>query len=181
MNRKNDSEREGNILKGLVAGVAGGLVASFVMDRFQYAWIAIGESMNNLDGSKDEEKKQQDEEQEPSTVKAAEAISENLFGHHLTEKEKEYAGPAVHYATGAGSAAIYGMAAEIYPDVTIGAGMPFGTAVWLVVDEGAVPVLGLSKPPLEYPASTHVYALASHLVYGLSTEVVRRAVRQALH
>jgi putative membrane protein len=51
---------------------------------------------------------------------------------------------------------------------------------WLVVDETAVPVLGLSKPPTDYPASTHVYALASHLVYGLTAELVRRSLRKVM-
>ena len=41
-------------------------------------------------------------------------------------------------------------------------------------------VLGLSKPPTEVPVSKHVYALASHFVYGLTTDLVRRAVRSAL-
>jgi hypothetical protein len=43
-----------------------------------------------------------------------------------------------------------------------------------------LPALGLSKPTTEYPLSTHAYALASHLVYGLTTEIVRGAVRGAL-
>jgi hypothetical protein len=37
--------------------------------------------------------------------------------------------------------------------------------------------VGLAKWPTEYPLSTHVYALASHFVYGLTAEAVRRAVR----
>lgn len=181
MNRKEISNgNDRNIVKGLVAGVAGGLVASFVMDQFQYAWMAVAESVKNGAESEQEEKKKESEEQEPANIMAAEAISEKVFGHHLAEGEKEYAGQAVHYVTGGGSAAIYGAAAEIYPEVTVGAGMPFGTAVWLIVDEGAVPALGLSKSPLEYPASNHVYALASHLVYGLTTEYVRRSVRSVL-
>jgi len=44
----------------------------------------------------------------------------------------------------------------------------------------AVPAAGLSKSPREIPLITHVYALASHLVYGWITETVRRAVRRAL-
>jgi len=43
-----------------------------------------------------------------------------------------------------------------------------------------LPLLGLSKGPTEYPLSIHVYALASHFVYGLTAEAVRRAVRNAL-
>ena len=38
----------------------------------------------------------------------------------------------------------------------------------------------LCKPPKEYPASTHLYGLASHRVYGLSLEMVRRDARRML-
>jgi len=64
--------------------------------------------------------------------------------------------------------------------VTAAAGVPFGAVFWLTADEAAVPLLGLAKAPTEYPVSTHVYALASHLVYGLTAELVRRTVRDAL-
>ena len=94
--------------------------------------------------------------------------------------EKKLAGDAVHYATGGTSAAVYGVAAEFVPEVTAGAGIPFGTAVWLVIDEGAVPLLKLSKAPAAYPLSTHAYALASHFVYGVTTEVVRRTLRSTV-
>ena len=127
-----------------------------------------------------DEVKDESEQQDDTTVKTASAISEGLFGHKLTKNEKKIAGPVVHYSLGTGVGGLYGAAAEVAPEVTMGAGLPFGAAFWLVVDETAVPVLGLSKPPTEYPVSTHVYALASHLVYGLTAELVRRAVRKAL-
>ncbi len=181
--------RQPEVLKGLAAGTIGGLVASWVMDEFQYAWVKVSRSMQQLqqNGSDDssaanhaEQSQSGDEEQEPATVKAAEMVSEKIFGHQLAKDEKVMAGDAVHYATGAASAAIYGMTAELVPEVTVGAGLPFGAAVWLVVDEAAVPLLRLSKGPTEYPPSTHIYALASHFVYGLTTEVVRRALRRTI-
>ena len=86
----------------------------------------------------------------------------------------------MHYGMGASSAAIYGVLAEVAPIVTIGDGAGFGTGLWLLADEVAVPAAGLSKPPKEIPLTTHIYALASHLVYGWITETVRRAVRRAL-
>ena len=98
----------------------------------------------------------------------------------MTRREKEIAGPAVHYAFGATMGAMYGVLAEVAPAVSAGWGMPFGTALWLAADEVAVPALGLSKSPTEYPASTHASALASHLVYGLSVDLVRRVFRSAL-
>jgi uncharacterized membrane protein YagU involved in acid resistance len=173
-------ENEGNVLKGLIAGLVGGLVASWTMNKFQALWIEIAERMEDSKGDSSQKQSQNGEEQEPATTKAASAILEGIFNHKLTEEEKKVAEPAVHYAVGGVSGAVYGAAAELMPSVTFGAGIPFGTVVWLVVDEGAVPILGLSKSPTEYPVSIHVYALASHFVYGLTTEVVRRAVRRIL-
>jgi putative membrane protein len=98
----------------------------------------------------------------------------------LTESEKKIGGTAVHYSLGTGVGGLYGAVAEVAPEITAGAGLPFGAAFWLVVDEGAVPMLGLSKGPTSFPLSTHAYALTSHFVYGLTAEIVRRAVRKAL-
>ncbi len=81
---------------------------------------------------------------------------------------------------GATSGAIYGAMAELLPSVTLGAGLPFGTAVWLIADEATLPALGLAKSPTEVPVSKHAYALASHFVYGLTTDIVRRVVRRTL-
>ncbi len=158
----------GDVVKGAVAGLVGGLVASFVMSEFQALLSAISE---------EEKKPKNKKENEPANVKTAEAISENVFDHRLKKSEKEPAGEAVHYAMGAGSGLIYGIASEIAPMTTVGLGLPFGAAVWLVADDVIVPALGLAKPATEYPLSTHAYALVSHLVYGLTTDLVRRAVR----
>lgn len=119
-------------------------------------------------------------EQDDATVKTANAISESILGHELQENEKKAAGAAVHYAFGTVSGGVYGALAEVAPQVTTAAGVPFGAAFWLLADEITVPLLGLSKGPNQYPLSTHAYALASHLVYGATTELSRRAVRQIL-
>ena len=161
----------GNVWKGLVAGLAGGLVASWTMNRFQDLWFQASAS---------EAKQSENDESDDTTVRTASAISEGIFRHKLTRQEKKIAGPAVHYSLGAGVGGLYGAIADVRPEITMGAGLPFGAAFWLVVDEGAVPILGLAKGPSEYPVSTHAYALASHFVYGFTTELVRRYVRKAL-
>ncbi|HEY0365970.1 MAG TPA: DUF1440 domain-containing protein [Pyrinomonadaceae bacterium] len=183
---------EGDVWKGLAAGLIGGLVASWTMNRFQDVWMKLSEISEQSQGARDEQQgdgqnsgqgEQQakgGEEQDDTTVKAASAISEGIFDHELTKSEKKIAGSAVHYSLGTGVGGLYGAVAELAPEVTTGAGLPFGAAFWLVVDEGAVPLLGLSKGPTEYPLSTHAYALASHFVYGLTAETIRRAIRRAL-
>ncbi len=42
--------------------------------------------------------------------------------------------------------------------------------------EIGVPLTGLSKPPTEYPLKDHASAFAAHLVFGVTTEGVRRLV-----
>jgi putative membrane protein len=175
----NDGER--SLWKGAVAGLIGGLVASWTMNRFQDVWVKLAEHHDGSNqDSKFETQRSGDQEQDDTTVRAASAISEGLFDHRLTEGEKTIAGPAVHYSLGTGVGGLYGAAAEVAPEITAGVGVPFGAAFWLIVDEGAVPLLGLSKEPTKYPLSTHVYALTSHFVYGLTAELVRRSVRKAL-
>ena len=174
MRAAHSNETQSKILKGLASGIIGGLVASWTMDQFQYAWMKFARLASN---NQEADKQSNDE---PATVKAAEIVSSNIFNHQLAQSEKKTAGAMVHYATGGTSGAVYGVAAELAREVTSGAGIPFGTAVWAAVDEAEVPLLGLAKGPAEYPISTHVYALASHFVYGMTTECVRRALRKTL-
>ena len=191
--RKGTTKRgEGDVLKGLAAGLVGGLIASWTMNRFQDVWNELARSPSSVDESQpvaegresgqspQQTQKKSDEEQDDATVKTASAISEGIFDHKLTKSEKKIAGPAVHYAFGTSVGGLYGAAAELAPEVARGAGLPFGAAFWLVADETALPLLGLSMGPTAYPVSTHVYALASHFVYGLTAELVRRTVRGRL-
>jgi putative membrane protein len=181
-----DRNTSGDVWKGVVAGLVGGLVASWTMNRFQDVWGKLSVERESSSEQSSEQQKSvetdqpDNDEQDDTTVKAASAFSEGIFGHRLTKDEKKIAGPAVHYSLGTAIGGLYGAAAEIAPEVTKGAGVPFGAAFWLVVDETAVPLLGLSKGPTGYPLSTHIYALTSHFVYGFTAEAVRRAVRRAL-
>jgi putative membrane protein len=194
--QKNERARgghEGDIWKGLAAGVVGGLIASAVMNQFQALLSKLVEGKERSHGAQSLQQgspqrglgrelaaQGKDDADDDAPERLANAISVGLFDHELTKPEKERAGVAFHYVMGASSGVIYGAAAEFAPVVTAGAGLPFGAAVWLVADEGVVPAAGLSKSPSEYPLSVHAYAFASHLVYGLTTELVRRAVRSAL-
>ena len=163
-----DSIRSRSVWRGAAAGVVGGLVASWVMTQFQSAMSKPSQKSQPQPSS---------ESGDDATVKTANKISESAAGHTLTSEEKKVAGPLVHYVFGSAMGAVYGALAEAAPVTTRGWGLPFGTALWFGADEVAVPALKLAKPPAEYPASTHASALAAHLVYGATTEGVRRAVR----
>lgn len=191
--KRESEEHEGDVLKGLAAGVVGGFVASAVMNGFQALWSRLAEGEERSHGAqslqqgtpqhgvgRELQAEGKDDAEDDAPERLANAISVGVFDRELTDREKDAAGTAFHYAMGTTSGALYGAVAEIIPQVKAGAGLPFGAAVWLAVDEGLVPAAGLSKSAKEYPLSIHAYALTSHLVYGLTTELVRRAVRRAL-
>jgi hypothetical protein len=191
--RRGSRRGESSALKGLAAGAVGGLAAAFVMNQFQAAWsrVAVGEERSHgaqslQQGSpregvgRDLRIEGADRPEDDATERLANTLSAGVLERELTEREKDAAGTAFHYAMGLASGAIYGALAEFAPAAKSGAGMPFGLAVWLVADEGLVPAAGLSKSADEYPLSIHAYSIASHLVFGLTAEAVRRALRAAM-
>ena len=170
-----------NIGKGIAAGMAGGLVAAWAMERFQSALPRVRQTIAEPQPSYIYTgARQPAQATEPATVKAAAAISSAVLHRSLRPDQKETAGEVVHYAVGAIAGGIYGVLAEYLPEARLGAGSAFGAALWAVSDEIGVPLSGLSRPPEDYPLRVHAAALAAHLVYGLSTELLRSALRRGV-
>ncbi|MEG8025718.1 DUF1440 domain-containing protein [Sphingomonas aurantiaca] len=151
-----------NIWAAAAAGLVAGLAASFVMDRFQAGVAALSSS---------------DSDAEPATEKAADKVSQAVVGHEVPDDRKPLAGQAVHYALGAGLGVVYAVAAEYRPAVTAGYGTAFALANTALLDEAAVPAVGLGDAPWKTAPSTHLYSVASHIVFGTVTEGVRRLLR----
>ena len=186
-------KREVSLLKGAAAGLVAGFVASWVMNQFQ---AKLGESFSGRQkshGAQSEQtgtpeagageflkKRGADSAEDNAAERTANVLSVAALNKPLSREEKDLGGTIFHYAFGAGTGALYGAASEVVPFVRTGLGLPFGLGVWAVADEFVVPALGLSKPPSDYPVSIHGYAFASHLVYGLTTELTHRLTRRAL-
>jgi putative membrane protein len=145
---------------GLFVGVAAGLVASAAMAAFQAQ----------------AEKLMPDSDEDPATVKVADAASEAVIGDPVPEPYREQAGQAVHYIAGAVIGGIYGVLTEYRPEASAGFGSAYGVATSALFDEAAVPALGLAPAPAETPLATHAYGAASHLVYGWVLEGVRALI-----
>lgn len=113
---------------------------------------------------------------EPATQKAASRAAEMIEGRPLSERERAAAGSVLHFAFGTAVGALYGALAAMSPRIAAGAGVPFGIGVFVLAGEVGVPAAGLSRRPTSYPPSRHLAALATHAVYGLTLECVRRAM-----
>lgn len=152
-------------LRGATAGLAAGLVASLVMDLAQKGLSKLRSSEGGG---------------EPATEQAADRLAQAATGAPVPDERKPIAGQAVHYGFGALLGLGYGIAAEYWPQSTAGWGSAYGIGNALLFDEAAVPAAGLGQAPCDAPASTHLYTLASHLVFGAAAEGTRRLVRAAL-
>ena len=120
------------------------------------------------------------QEGDDATVRVASTVTRTMTGSDVPPHRQKLAGSIVHYAFGATMGAAYGAIAEVLPRVAVGAGVPFGAAVWLGAHVAVVPALGLADPPTRRPRSAEALELGLHLLYGLTTDVVRRLVRPRL-
>lgn len=194
--REISEESERSFPKAILAGLVGGFIGTMVMTEFQNAWNKASTALSrdagspaslhsgllgwHEQGSSAGQDSREQPQSENATMKAAEKLAE-LAGKHLSYEQKKRLGPVVDYGFGTLQGAVYSAATELFGiRGGFAPALCFGAALFALADELAVPALGLSGRPSEYPFSAHLYGLASHLVYGLSTEVTRRGLRAAL-
>src|ERR1700685_3505673 len=120
---------EKHLVRGVLAGIAGGLVASWVMNEFS---STLGQKLSEaVETPEEQQELKQQSDGEDATMKAADKIVEAVTGgRHLSHEQREIGGPIVHYGMGALTGAIYGALAE-YTDVAkVGFGTTFGAVVF---------------------------------------------------
>ena len=152
-------------LRGLIAGAAGGLIGAALMGSLH----AAAAKVIDLQSPKGED----------ATEKVANAVVTKVTGRKLSRSKRPKGGQLVHFAFGAGMGALYGLLADNFSPLRIGAGALFGTALYLGAHALAVPALGLAPNPLENGPAQEGAELASHLAYGMVTDAIRRALAGA--
>jgi putative membrane protein len=179
------------LTSGIIAGAIGGLVASWIMNVFmEKAGSTVLHAAQHLDGTAHRQKpssasgQNEPHDSEPkidATMKTADAVvSAVTGGRHLSLRGQQKGGPIVHYAFGALMGALYGAAAEYVPATRAGFGTVFASALFTGADLIAVPALHLSGSSSDAPVSSLASPLSAHIVYGVTTEAVRRVVRAAI-
>src|SRR4051794_28738708 len=125
-------------LQRTVQGAAAGLLASWVMEKAQAEIAKLGR--------REDKEAETSSSAEPATYQVARKLARPL-GVELSDTGAKEVGELVHYATGAGWGAIFGLLSRRWSSPLLLAGAAYGALVWLVNDEGLVPLLGLSKWP----------------------------------
>jgi putative membrane protein len=144
-----------SLAKGLLAGLIGGLVATAAKTLAERVYPPRTHG-----------------EPEPPEV-----LAEKIAGHELALVEKKTAAGSIHWGFGALAGAAYGGVVEYFPAATEEEGAAFGMALGSLTHGTAV---DLSAKPEEHTVRERASEMASHVVFGMVTETVRRVVRGKL-
>jgi putative membrane protein len=147
-----------SLAKGLLAGLIGGLVATAAKTLAERVYPPRTHG-----------------EPEPPEV-----LAEKIAGHELALVEKTAAAESIHWGFGALAGAAYGGVVEYFPAATEEEGAAFGMALGSLTHGTALPAVDLSAEPEDQTVRERTSEMASHVVYGVVTETVRRVVRKML-
>lgn len=159
-----------NPLKGLLVGMLAGAAASAVMDLY---WAVV----EHLPGERPEQKPKKgggQKEDKPSTQIIADRVSAAVTGKEVPKEAKPAAGVAVHYVTGMLQGSLFGLVSALRGRSGLFAGLLYGVAIWLFLDEIALRALDIAPDPKKVPKKLHAEALGAHLVYGGSLALLTK-------
>jgi len=156
-----DDTTPGDLLTGAALGALAGAVAGAAMEP-----LTTSLTKRAPDSANRREKAVTDRIGGPPTVKAAEKAAAAV-GTTIPPRRRTLSGEVVHYGFGTFWGAVFGALASRWRPLPPGAGAALGVLLWLSMDEGALPALGLTGKPTEYPRESHFRGLASHLLYGV--------------
>jgi putative membrane protein len=147
-----------SLAKGLLAGLIGGLVATAAKSFAEKIYPPRTHS-----------------EPEPPKV-----LVGRIAGHELVGSQEKAAAEAIHWGFGALTGAAYGALVEYYPAATVRDGAGFGMALSSLTQGTVLPAMGLAAKPEDQTTRERTSEMASHVVFGVVTETVRRVVRRIL-
>jgi putative membrane protein len=152
--------RRPSLVKGLFAGAIGGLAGGLVKAAAEVIYPP------RVQG------------QISPPVLLVGRIFERIGRRPLSPHEQKVAEITVHFSFSAAVGALYGALAESWPDATAGEGTAFALVLLGATHESALPALALSEPPQRQPQQEQLSELLTHLVFGFTTEQLRRRVRR---
>lgn len=149
--------RTRELVSGAAAGVVGGYVGTRVMNPVTTKLYEIAPEAD----------KQREKAVSPgSPYRIGVKKAADLLGMQLTEEQVNAAAAAAPYTLGIGGGLLY-VGLRRFPHFSPPvAGLISAMALFILVDEGLTPALGLSAPDRAYPLSTHLRGFLGHLAYG---------------
>jgi putative membrane protein len=151
-----------NTARGLISGFIGGLAGSAmksVVEQFVH--------VRKID-------------QQSAQIKIMDNFSKKLLGSPIKLENEAIVEQLVNVPLGGTVGAIYGYGKRDKEDVNMLDGAMLGATTWASTHETSLPLMGLEKSPEKVPLKIQASELFAHVVFGLTTEVVRGYVNKRL-
>jgi putative membrane protein len=169
--------KQPNLIRGALIGAVAGVLGSYAkalaeppLQTLTEAWFPPTPAEKKMIGA--------DPSGRLDHMPPAEMIQAAADAAHrpISKQDKLRDQQFIHYGVGAGTAAVYGALAEVYPGVTRGQGVPAGAVLYGLTHASAVPATGFQAWPWQLPVAAVLWEALSHLVFGLTVEVTRQAL-----
>ncbi|MEC9483754.1 MAG: DUF1440 domain-containing protein [Halomonas sp.] len=168
MRRETHTSDSRNVMMDALLGAVAGTVGVWALDRID--WFMFNHE--------DPAARRQTQAVRPHHAAPAQVAADKAaeaMGKEVSNPEKSVPGTMIHYSLGTIPGAIYG--AMHTPLIGTGRGSLFGLSLFLMQDEGLNAISGLSARPSDYPWQAHARGFIAHLVYGVATDTVFRALK----
>lgn len=149
--------------RGLMAGIIGGLAGTAVKSLVEH-FLPVREI-----------------EQRSAQIKIVDDLSTKITGSPISIQNEALAEQLVNFPMGASLGAAYGYGKRDNAELKLKDGIILGSSTWITTHEASLPILGLEPKPTDVPLKMQMNELFAHVLFGLTTELVRSAVLKKLN
>jgi hypothetical protein len=164
------SNRESSVGRDILIGMGAGLLGSLVVGP-------VNSFLSRLISEEQARREMAVREGSPHDV-AAIKIAKKLGGEEPSERAKHLSRVAFAAAYGLGWGVIYALVRRAAPPATRFAGLPFGTAFFLLCDGALAPLFRMSPPLRRIPWQPNAKEMLNHVAWTAAAELTHHAVDQ---
>lgn len=159
---KNLSPQTSNTSRAIIAGILGGL-AGTAIKRLVEEFLPVRKV-----------------EQRSAQIKIVDDLSTKLTGSPISAHNEILAERLVSLPIGVSLGAAYGYGKKNKEGINITDGVILGATTWVTTHETSLPLLGLEPKPTDVPLQMQANELLAHVLFGITTEVVRNLINERL-
>lgn len=119
-------------------------------------------------------------EQRSAQIKIVDDLSTKITGSPISVENEALAEQLVNFPFGASIGAAYGYGKRKKDELSVMEGVILGGSTWISTHETSLPLMGLEAKPTEIPLKMQANELFAHVLFGVTTELVRNYVNKAL-
>lgn len=148
--------------RGLIAGILGGLAGTAVKSIVEQ-FLPVRKV-----------------EQRTAQNKIVDELSTKILGSPISRDNEALVEQLVSFPFGASLGAAYGYGKKDKDEFKLTDGAILGATTWFSTHETSFPLLGLESKPTNIPIKMQANELFAHVLFGITTELVRSFVNERL-